>query len=294
MKFSTAQTLASRLKALGESASADGFEELITNCRSEAALVRRAAASAIGKLAGIADAATAVATLASMLNDTHPQVRQYAAKALSAYGAEAESVLPALRDLYRNPTEKDYVKRTVKAAGILIKEAIAIAAKDEVHTCMRCGRVVEADEYALSQRFFQRTLCNICFDQTATQRRNFETSVEDKKRIRTLKGTLVQSRGEQRIAEWLERQSIPYRYDARLRIIEGFQIRPDFYLPEHDIYIEYWGLDTPRYKAGMHLKQDLYMHTGKKLISLYPADISHLDTLLPKKLKALTQGPPPQ
>lgn len=24
-------------------------------------------------------------------------------------------------------------------------------------------------------------------------------------------------------------------------------IRPDFYLPEFDVYIEFWGMDTPAY-----------------------------------------------
>jgi hypothetical protein len=159
-----------------------------------------------------------------------------------------------------------------------------LAASQRVETCRRCGRTVEPDEYARSQRFFQRTLCDICFDQTATERRNFETAVEDKKKLRTLDGTLVQSDGERRIADWLAAHAIAYRYDARLRIIEGFQIRPDFYLPEYDVYIEYWGLDTPRYKAGMYLKQDLYMHAGKRLISLYPEDKTRLDDTLGAKL----------
>ena len=94
----------------------------------------------------------------------------------------------------------------------------------------------------------------------------------------------MQSDGERRIADWLAANRIVYRYDARLRIIEGFQIRPDFYLPEYDVYIEYWGMDTPRYKAGMYLKQDLYMQAGKRLISLYPEDKTRLDDTLGAKL----------
>jgi hypothetical protein len=113
---------------------------------------------------------------------------------------------------------------------------------------------------------------------------NKETRIEDQKHIRTVDGTLVQSDGERRITEWFASHGIVYRYDARLRIIEGFQIRPDFYLPEYDVYIEYWGMDTPRYKAGMYLKQDLYMHAGKRLISLYPEDKSRLDDILAPKL----------
>ena len=284
MRYETERKLATRAKALGESAEADALPELLALTRSESPLARRLAASAIGKLAGVADGTPAVAALRPMLGDAHPQVRQYAAKALGTYGPAAESALPALRDMLRNPAETDYVKRSVTAAGLAIKTAMELAAHQRVETCRRCGRTVEPDEYARSQRFFQRILCDICFDQTATERRNFETAVEDKKKLRTLDGTLVQSDGERRIADWLAAHAIAYRYDARLRIIEGFQIRPDFYLPEYDVYIEYWGLDTPRYKAGMYLKQDLYMHAGKRLISLYPEDKTRLDDTLGAKL----------
>lgn len=290
MRFTTEQKLASRARQLGESADANALAELLELTRSPSARVRRIAASALGKLAGVVEAQTAVDRLRPMLADTHPQVRQYAAKALGAYGTDAESALPALRDMLRNPDEKDYVKRTVTAAGVNIKTARQIADKQAVHACRRCGRAADPDEYARSQRFFERTLCDVCFDQTATERRNRETQIEDKKRIRTLDGTLVQSDGERRIAEWLRAHNVAYRYDARLRIIEGFQIRPDFYLPEYDVYIEYWGMDTPRYKAGMYLKQDLYMHAGKRLISLYPEDKHRLDDVLPEKLSRLAAG----
>ena len=80
---------------------------------------------------------------------------------------------------------------------------------------------------------------------------------------------------------------IVYRYDAKFRIIDEFQIRPDFYLPELDVYIEYWGLDTPQYKMSMYKKQMLYQQEGKRLISVYPHDVFRLDALLSNKLRLL-------
>ena len=287
MLYATERTLAARVKTLGESADPAALSELAGFCASPSALVRRLAASALGKLAGVVDAAPSVDVLLPLLSDAHPQVRQYTAKALGAFGAAAEKALPALRDLYRNPAEPDYVKRSVTSAGLAIKTALEIAAKQAVHDCRRCGRTVAPDEYARSQRFFQRVLCDACFDETATERRNFETQVEDAKRIRTVDGTLVQSDGERRIAEWLAARKIAYRYDARLRLIEGFQIRPDFYLPEYDVYIEYWGMDTLDYKIGMLIKQQMYQHAGKRLISLYPKDKPRFDALLSEKLLRL-------
>lgn len=64
----------------------------------------------------------------------------------------------------------------------------------------------------------------------------------------------------------------------------GHAIRPDFYLPELDVYIEYWGMDTADYKIGMLKKQQLYQQEGKRLISIHPPDKPHLDTILHRKL----------
>ena len=59
---------------------------------------------------------------------------------------------------------------------------------------------------------------------------------------------------------------------GRFRILNGYAIRPDFYLPELDVYIEYWGMDTIDYKIGMLKKKQLYQQEGKRLISVFPED----------------------
>lgn len=79
-------------------------------------------------------------------------------------------------------------------------------------------------------------------------------------------------------------RGIAYRYDERFRILSGHAVRPDFYLPELDVYVEYWGMDTADYKIGMLKKQQLYQQQGKRLISLYPSDRIRLDAVLPAKL----------
>jgi hypothetical protein len=127
-------------------------------------------------------------------------------------------------------------------------------------------------------------LCDRCFDEVFLERRNFETQVEMNKTIEARDGTAVQSEGERRIADWLTAHGLAYRYDAKFRIIGEFQIRPDFYLPELDVYIEYWGLNTPQYKMSMYKKQTLYQQEGKRLVSIYPRDVPGLDGLLTAKL----------
>jgi hypothetical protein len=294
MNVANERRLAAHTKALGESASAKALPELTELTRSESPLVRRLAASSLGKLAGIVDSAASVDLLRPLLADPHPQVRQYAAKALGAFGAAAETALPDLRDLYQNPAENDYVKRTVLRSGRAIREALRIAAQQAEHHCSRCGRIVAADEFARSQQAFQRTYCDICFDQVFLKRRNWDTQVELNKNIQAATGTVVQSEGERIIAEELAALGIVFRYDNRFRILKGYAIRPDFYLPEFDLYVEYWGMeDNLDYQVGMLEKKKLYQQAGKKLISLHLSDKPNLREKLREKLRRHARLPDP-
>jgi hypothetical protein len=278
------KTLSARAVELGRTGDPAVLPELLDLLRKPSGQVRRLAVSAIGKLAGLADVALAVPALQGRLLDPHPQVRQYAIKALSAYGAAACGALSDLDDITKNPIEKEYNQRDAVKAIEIIREAMRIAEEQAVHTCQRCGAAVASDEFARSQRAFQRVYCDNCFDEKFLERRNFDMRVELNKTIRAKDGTLVQSDGERRIAEFLARQKIAYRYDERFRILDGYAIRPDFYLPEYDLYIEYWGMDTTDYKIGMLKKKKLYQETGKKLVSLCFQEKPRLEQCLAEKL----------
>lgn len=274
-----------RAVTLGNSGDPNALPELIELTHSPVANVRRLAASAIGKLEGLVPPKEAVAALIPLFRDEKPQVRQYAVKALSAYGCTAKCAMADLRDMAISPVEKEYNHAGAKLAIQLIEEACRIEEKKATHTCQRCGVALEHDEYVRAQRAFQRNFCNYCFDEVFLERRNFETKVELQKKIRTRDGSWVQSEGERLIAECLAAEQIRYRYDERFRILDGYAIRPDFYLPELDVYIEYWGMDTADYKIGMLKKQTLYQQQGKRLISLYPADKPRIREILLAKLE---------
>lgn len=284
------KSLSARAVELGRAGEPAGLAELLELVAKPSGQVRRLAVSAIGKLAGLVDARDAVPALQARLLDRHPQVRQYAIKALSAYGTAASSALGDLEDMVKNPIEKEYNRHDATKAIEIIREAVRIAEEQAVHLCQRCGVKVATDEFARSQKAFQRVYCDNCFDEKFIERRNFDMKVELNKTIRANDGTLVQSRGERRIAEWLAARGIVYRYDERFRIIDGYAIRPDFYLPEYDLYIEYWGMDTTDYKIGMLKKQKLYQSTGKKLVSIYFQDFAHIEDVLAKKLRACGAG----
>lgn len=275
-----------RAIALGRGSDPAALAELLGLLKMPSAEIRRLAASAIGKLSGFgADPLAAVTALAPVaLHDPHPQVQQYALTALKAYGTAAQSHLADLQDLADNPKAKDYVRRAAASAVTTIQESLRIAAQQATYVCQRCTAEVSADEYARSQKAFQRIFCDKCFDEVYLDRRNFDTKVDLNKTIRAKDGTLVQSDGERLIAEFLHVHNIVYRYDERFRILEGYAIRPDFYLPELDIYIEYWGMDTPDYKIGMLKKLKLYQQEGKRLVSIHFSEKNRLNNILTEKL----------
>ncbi len=281
------QAARQRALELGRSGKPEALVELIRLIEVPSNDVQRLVASAIGKLAEFgADAEQSVCALALLaLQARHSQTQQYAIRALAKYGAAAQAHISDLRDVARNPAHRDYVRAAAKTAV----DAIELAAKDidagVKHRCQRCNAALSDEERTHSHEVFQRNFCDRCFDEVFLDRRNFEIQVEISKTIEARDGTLVQSEGERRIAEWLTAHGLAYRYDSKYRILSEFQIRPDFYLPELDVYIEYWGMNTPQYKMSMYKKQLLYQQEGKRLISVYPKDLSGLDNLLASKLK---------
>ncbi len=280
---------AARAVELGKSGDAAVVDELLKLSNCSAFHVKRLAVSALGKLAGKVDSEKVVPVLLARVRDSNAQVRQYAIKSLAAYGADCVSALHDLRDIADNPSEKDYNRRDAKQAVEIIEEAIRIRKEKIIKHCQKCNVVIDSDEYSRSMKAFQRPYCDKCFDEAYLRRRNYDTEVELNKEIRANDGTLVQSAGELKIADWLTARKIKYRYDERIRIIDGYAIRPDFYLPEFDVYIEYWGMDTIDYKIGMLKKLKLYQLQGKKLISLYPEDKNNLDIILKSKLSKYIQ-----
>jgi len=65
--------------------------------------------------------------------------------------------------------------------------------------------------------------------------------------IRSFKGDKVKSFAELYIANWLFSHGIEYQYEANyehdVKTLQRRQYRPDFFLPELNVYIEYYGLD---------------------------------------------------
>lgn len=101
--------------------------------------------------------------------------------------------------------------------------------------------------------------------------------------IRTLKGELVKSLGECQVANYLFKQGVEYWYEPAYEHNTASplyrQYQPDFYLPEHGIYIEYYGIDREGntapfvdrdlYHQGIAWKRNLHAEKGTRLIELF-------------------------
>ena len=115
----------------------------------------------------------------------------------------------------------------------------------------------------------------------------------------TLTGQSVRSRSEKMIADYLTRNSIAYHYEATAMTNDWFIFkskisRPDFFLPQYNLVVEYWGLvDSPdsrlraRYIRSMKWKMAQYRNNNIGFVSLYPSNLSDLDYHFRRKFRGV-------
>jgi hypothetical protein len=121
----------------------------------------------------------------------------------------------------------------------------------------------------------------------------------------TEKGEVVRSYSEKRISDYFARNNINYVYEPEVNIEHHSFFNlvssihriglADFYLPDYDVYVEYWGLvnaddkwTRERYVKRMKKKMAQYYSNDIKFISIYPDNLSNLDWIFRTKLKKVT------
>ena len=119
--------------------------------------------------------------------------------------------------------------------------------------------------------------------------------------LRTLTGVLVKSSEELEIANYLSLHNINFRYEEPYVMPtatkEHRQYKPDFYLPDYDIYIEYFALDKNgkpppgwhEYIEGVRWKRSIHRQYGTRLIETqgWQHEKGILRPTLRKKLEAV-------
>ncbi|MDO5302648.1 MAG: hypothetical protein Q4E84_01950 [Clostridia bacterium] len=97
-------------------------------------------------------------------------------------------------------------------------------------------------------------------------------------------GGYVRSLSELCIANWLYANNIPFDYE-RAVMFGKTTAHCDFYLPEQNVYIEFWGMtNDENYIQYEQWKKPLYAKYGYKLVSLYPDDLKNLRDQFFRKL----------
>jgi len=115
-------------------------------------------------------------------------------------------------------------------------------------------------------------------------------------RCTTTLGVTVRSRAEHQIAEYFDSIRLRYQYEKELEakfwIFREKISAPDFYLPDYDVYVEYWGMldvdnnyERKKYERSMKYKMARYHQLGVKFISIYPNNMKSLDWNFRTKFK---------
>src|SRR5713101_1329700 len=115
----------------------------------------------------------------------------------------------------------------------------------------------------------------------------------------TLTGQQVRSKGERVIADYFTRHSITYYCEAMATTNDWFIFkskisRPDFYLPQYNLFVEYWGLvDSPdqrtrdNYIRTMRWKMAQYRKNNIRFLSIYPSDMRSIDYNFRRKFRVI-------
>ncbi|ODS40779.1 hypothetical protein BEH94_10875 [Candidatus Altiarchaeales archaeon WOR_SM1_SCG] len=102
--------------------------------------------------------------------------------------------------------------------------------------------------------------------------------------IKTDDTHLVRSMPELLIDNWLYHHNIKHEVEKKLPIKELRYC--DWYLADHDLYIEYWGMmNDESYRKSKKIKEKIYKKNRLKLLGLEQKDIQNLDEIIRFKLE---------
>jgi hypothetical protein len=104
-------------------------------------------------------------------------------------------------------------------------------------------------------------------------------------RFMTKSGIRVRSKIEKIIADFLWDHRIQFTYEPILDL-GGFQVMPDFHLPDANLCLEHFGMETPEYKESTKAKLERYERFGIRVVCTYPSDEPDIEETLARKLRA--------
>ncbi|WP_172199258.1 helicase IV [Campylobacter sp. RM16188] len=94
-------------------------------------------------------------------------------------------------------------------------------------------------------------------------------------------GDMVKSRAELIIANWLFYRGVKFIYEKKPNANQ--RVISDFYLVDYDVYIEFWGLETPAYLKRKKKKIKIYKKNCLKLIEMNDDSLRDLNQFFAKE-----------
>lgn len=191
----------------------------------------------------------------------------------------------------------------------------------EIEQCPDCGKWHKAGEACeckkkqnITQEVSKKCLlcnnnsgeylfCKSCFAKYKNKTLLLKVTVDNNQKIELLNesyegiyvckdGHVVKSKSERDIDNYLFEHKIAHAYEKSLPI-NGEIFKPDFYLPDLDVYIEHWGFDesNTEYTRRKEYKIPKYKEKGITLICTYEAtDMKDVETSLQIKLETYKKG----
>ena len=98
-------------------------------------------------------------------------------------------------------------------------------------------------------------------------------------------GHIVKSNGEFRIDQFLYKNDIVHAYEKIITLKDGSQIKPDFYIPEIDVYIEYHGVKGSAWYNKMNkYKDNIFKLEQMTVLVISYKQEEQIEKILPKLL----------
>lgn len=171
--------------------------------------------------------------------------------------------------LFQNVKTYNELYKYIDNIGLLIKEPISGYDSTLLNKCSICGDKIEP----------YQTQCSDC-KQLYIMRTMQEQIPRSKKCV---DGDLVRSIGEILIDNWLHSNNIKHQVEKKIPIPQLKYC--DWYLPDYELYIEFWGDIHTKHPEARKIKERLYQKNKLKLVSIEAIDIDNLDEILKYKLK---------
>ncbi len=114
--------------------------------------------------------------------------------------------------------------------------------------------------------------------------------IDDKyptRRYVCLDGQVVRSKVEREIYNYLILNGVKVRHEAVFKLPHGGHFRPDFYLPEYKLYIEYYGKspgEDPKYDEDRKFKKHFYTSLHARVVEIENSDSYDIYNILKLKL----------